>query len=346
MAGNCRRWSRPNCRWCPAFAYLEHRDHSARIDYLCAVARETGAVREERRRSHRRYYAIGGLTVRVDADLPITDATFHSKFELFRTDRPNGDLITIHHHFALPQLEGEDLGLQVYRQPPWAVYRKGKAWIYLGIYPHPGDERIHRVIVFSDDHTRAHIYNPTAELFHYGHVDSLLLLSSDQIVLARVLPALGGAFVHAAGLAVNGRGFLFAGASEAGKSTITMMLRNRAKILCDDRMIVRRDAGGGFRIHGTWSHGDVPQVSPESAPFAGLFFLRQAGENRLERIEDRRAVIRDLLPRFVRPLVTADWWDRVLVIAEEIAAQVPCYNLYFDKSGRIVESLEELAGRP
>ncbi|MGA2532347.1 MAG: radical SAM protein [Candidatus Aminicenantales bacterium] len=332
---------RDDCRWCPVFAYLEHRDHSAKIDYLCAIAREEKAFKEDRARTHRRSFKIAGLTVRVEADLPIADSTFQPKFALFSVPDSGKDTISIRHHFSLPDLQTEDLGEEIYRRPPWAIYRKGNAWIYVGIYPDPEDPRIHRVIVFNDDHTRARIFNPSSELFLRGGLDSLLLLSSDQIALARVLPFLGGAFIHAAGVDLEGRGLLFAGPSEAGKSTVVKMLEGRAKILCDDRMIVRRKSGG-FRIHGTWSHGEIPEVSPDSAPLSALLFLRQSRENRLERARDPKAILKDLLPRLVRPLVTADWWARVLALAGGIAAEIPCYDMYFDKSGKIVHALEEL----
>jgi len=332
---------RNDCRWCPVFAYLEHRDHSAKVDYLCAIAREERALKEKWARTHRRSFKIAGLSIGVEADLPIADSTFQPKFGLFRAPGSGRNDLSIRHYFSLPDLQGEDLGEEIYRRPPWAIYRKGNSWIYLGIYPDPEDTRIHRVIVFNDDHTRARIFNPSAELFLRGGLDSLLLLSSDQIALARVLPFVVGVFIHAAGVDFKGRGLLFAGASEAGKSTVVKMLEGRAKILCDDRMIVRRESGG-FRIHGTWSHGEIPDVSPDSAPLSALFFLRQSRENRLERIRDPKAVLKDLLPRLVRPLVTADWWERVLALAGGIAAEIPCYNMYFDKSGKIVDTLEEL----
>jgi radical SAM protein with 4Fe4S-binding SPASM domain len=334
---------REDCRWCPVYAYLEHRDHSAKVDYLCTIAREERAFRMEWERTHRRYYEIAGLTLRVEADLPIADSTFQPKFELFRIPAPRENVISIRHHFSLPDLEGEDLGREVYRKPPWAIFRKGGSWIYLGIYPDSGDRRIHRVIIFNDDHTRASIFNPSSNLFLQGGLDSLMLLASDQILLARILPFLAGAFVHAAGAVLAESGLLFAGPSEAGKSTIVKMLKDRAKILCDDRTIVRKEPGG-FRIHGTWSHGEIPDISPDSAPFRALLFLRQSGENRLERIEDGKVILKELLPRFVRPLETADWWDRILDLAEEIATVIPCYNMYFDKSGKIVDVLEELFG--
>jgi radical SAM protein with 4Fe4S-binding SPASM domain len=332
---------RQDCRWCPVYAYLEHRDHSAKIDYLCAIAREEKAFKDGWAKTHRRHYRIAGLSIAVSSDLPITDSTFQPKFEVFRIHESSAADLSIRHHFSLPELDGQDLGREVYRHPPWAIYRKGSSWIYLGIYPDPDDNRLHRVIVFNADHTRASVFNPSAELFLGGGLDSLMLLSSDQIVLARVLPFLGGAFIHAAGVSLNGWGLLFAGASEAGKSTIVKMLMGKAKILCDDRVIIRKEAGR-FRIHGTWSHGEVPDVSADSAPAGAILFLRQAGENRLDKIDNPKAVLKDLLPRLVRPLVTADWWDRALSLVADIAAEIPCYNMYFDKSGRIVDALEEL----
>ena len=51
---------------------------------------------------HVRFYEIAGITVSVQSDLPITNATFHPKFERFRTDGPAADTVIIRHHFGLP----------------------------------------------------------------------------------------------------------------------------------------------------------------------------------------------------------------------------------------------------
>ncbi len=343
---NCRACDlRPDCKWCPVYAYLEHRDHAARIDDLCAIARETRRVRANWLGTNRRRFRIAGLTVDVEADLPITDSTFEPKFALFRTDVQGPAEVVLRHHFSLPGLAGEDLGREVFRQPPWAIYRKGSSWIYLMISPDPADATIHRVMVFNDGHTRGSIYSPTDELFRRGGLESLALLPSDQLILARLLPAFGGAFVHAAAVSLKGRGLLFAGPSEAGKSTIVKLIGERGEVLCDDRVVVRKD-GGGFRVHGTWNHGEVRRVSPGSAPLRAVLFLRQARVNRLERVDDPKAVLRDFLPRLVRPLVSADWWERALALAEDVVREVPFYNLSFDKSGAVVEVLEEFVERP
>ncbi len=339
-AGNCGACDlRADCKWCPVFAYLEHRDHSARIDDLCRIARETRRAREEWLLTHRRRFRIAGLAVDVEADLPVTDTTFEPKFGLFRTAVNGPADLVLSHHFSLPDLAGEDLGREVFRQAPWAVYRKGTSWIYLMISPDPTDTTLHRVMVFNDGHTSGRIYSPSDGSFRRGGLDSLALLPSDQLILARVLPAFGGAFVHAAGVSMNGQGLLFAGPSEAGKSTIVKLIGERGEVLCDDRVVVRKGPAG-FRVHGTWNHGEVRRVSAGSAPLRAVFFLRQAGTNRMDRVGNPEAVLRDFLPRLVRPLVSADWWERALAVAEEIVRDVPFYDLSFDKSGAVVEVLE------
>jgi MoaA/NifB/PqqE/SkfB family radical SAM enzyme len=331
---------RSDCKWCPVYAYLECRDHSARIDDLCAIARETRRARRDWLRTHRRRFRVAGLSVDVEADLPITDGTFEPKFELFRTADDGPAAITLSHHFSLPDLEGRDLGREVFRRAPWAVYRKDSSWIYLMISADPSDTAVHRVMVFDDAHTRGRIFSPTDAFFRRGGLDSLALLPSDQLILARALPAFGGLFVHAAGLVIDGQGLVFAGPSEAGKSTIVKLVGGRGETLCDDRVVVRKEPGG-FRVHGTWNHGEIGRVSPGSAPLRAVFFLRQAATNRLDRVDGPKAVLADFLPRLVRPLVSADWWERALALAEDIVREVPFYNLSFDRSGAIVGVLED-----
>jgi hypothetical protein len=127
---------------------------------------------------------------------------------------------------------------------------------------------------------------------------------------------------------------LFVGHSEAGKSTTVTMLRDQGEILCDDRIIVRRWQDG-FKIHGTWSHGDVPDVSNSCAPLNAIFLLEKAGTNEILPIEDRKEIIRMLPFYVVKPLVTAEWWKKTLDLMEKISREVPVYRLRLDKSGEV-----------
>jgi MoaA/NifB/PqqE/SkfB family radical SAM enzyme len=340
--GSCEL--RSDCRWCPVYGYLEHGRFSAKVDYLCDVAQESRKYKEEWLRDHRRYYQCAGITMQVDSDLPITDTTFHPKFKLFEVSGPGEDTVTIRHHFSLPDLSRQNLGAPVYRRPPWAIYKSGDSWVYVGISPMEGDPNIHRVAVFNSDHTRARIYNDAAreKTFQDGNLASLTLFPTDQILLAQLLADRQGCYLHSCGVVLDGQGLLFVGHSEAGKSTTTKLLRGHAEILCDDRIIIRQWADG-FKIHGTWSHGEVPDVSSASAPLKSVLFLIKDTENRIVPITDTREAIRKMLACLIKPFVTAEWWEKTLNVVEQIAREVPCYDMHFDKSGQVVDLLRDLA---
>lgn len=337
--GACER--RADCHWCPVFGYLEHRRYGAKVEYLCRAAAESRRFKDRWLTNHRRYYAIGDMTVQLDSDLPFAENTFIENFERFRTGGPGPENIRLRHHFSLPDLDGVDLGVEVYRRPPYAVYRKGNSWIYKGIFPDPEDRRVHRLIVFNEDHTRARIYSPSGEAFTRGGLNSLAFFSSDQSYLARALAGREGCYLHAAGVIMDGKGLCFTGHSEAGKSTMIKMLHGRAETLCDDRVILRRRPEG-FKIYGTWSHGEIPDVSPNSALLRAILFIEKYEGNRILQIADRSQKIKKIIELIIRPLLTADWWEKTLDLAEKIADEVPCYTLFFDKSGKVADLLRDL----
>ncbi len=337
--GSCDK--RKECRWCPVYGYLEHRRFSAKVEYLCDMAEENQKYRKEWMNNHRRYYGIADMTIKVESDLPFTETTLDPKFEPFRLKESGEDVISIRHHFSLPKLEKQDLGKEVYRRAPWAIYRKGQSWIYLGISPTEGDNSLHRVAVFDDNHTHVRIYSPDDKIYQKGNLGSLTMFPTDQILLARVLADREGCFLHSSGILMDGKGLLFVGHSDAGKSTTVKMLKGLAEILCDDRIIVRKKPEG-FKIYGTWSHGEVPDVSAASAPLQAILFLKQSQDNRIVPVEDKKESLQNLLACLIKPYVSSDWWEKTLSFIEALVQGVPCYNMYFDKTGKIIKSLRSL----
>lgn len=289
-----------------------------------------------------RTYSVGGVSIQVNAPSPITDSTFQPKFQKFQ-QTGGGEDVVITHHFSSHKLDWENMQECVYREVPWAVYQRQGGWAYLGILTESDTADLYKIALFNADHTRAEIYNHNIpeSSFSKGGFDSLSLLQTDQIWLSRVLAERQASIVHSAGLTLNGQGFLFVGHSGAGKSTITTLLARHGEILCDDRNIVRRYPEG-WRLFGTWSHGDIADVSANSAPLHAVLLLEQAPENRLIPVDDKRELVR-MLPFFVvRPLVTRDWWEKTLDLVGRIAREVPVYRLQFQKSERVIEALKPL----
>jgi len=264
------------------------------------MAGENRTSQEDRKQQYHRYYHIAGITIRMEADLPITDRTFAPKFREFEVDRLGTDLITIRHHFRLPELKAQDLGKEFLRRPPWVIYRQGGTWIYWPLAPDPADPNSYAFAIFNQDHTWGRIFNNGEDSFLQGGLNSLVTFATDQVLLARVLADRQGCFFHSSAAVLNHRGLLFVGHSEAGKSTIVKMLNGKAQILCDDRNIVRRWPEG-FRVHGTWNHGEVPLVSSASAPLGAIFFLKKSSKNCLLPLENVKEIVGKLIACLIKP---------------------------------------------
>ena len=50
-----------------------------------------------------------------------------------------------------------------------------------------------------------------------------------------------------------------------------------------------------------------------------------------------------LLATLIKPMVTAEWWQKELDVLERIVAEASFYTMHFDRSGAIVPELERLA---
>lgn len=330
-----------DCGWCPAYAYLEHRRFPGKIEYLCRLTEEKRRIKKDWIENHRRFYRTAEITIQVDSDLPLEDNTFLPYLRSFEVEGPGKDIICLRHHFNLPPFEKAELGTLVYQAGAWTIFKKGGSWIYFEGAEGGDLARAGKIAVLSDDHTRAKIYHENDRVFRQGSLSSLSSLPTDQILLSRILADRQGCLLHACGVTHEGKGLLFVGHSEAGKSTVGKMYAERGLILCDDRIILRRWPDG-YRIYGTWHPGELRDVSPDSAPLAGLFFLEKADTIQIDRMSGKAEIVRRLAACIIRPLATVDWWHKALDLLERIADEVPCYGLRFDRSGRIVDRLKDL----
>ena len=294
-----------------------------------------------------RHFHIAGITVQVESDFDLNSVAFKDEFTPFIAAGRGTDNVTLRHCFEMPNFSADDLGTALYRKAPWIISRNNGNWFYRGVSSEGDHPELHRLAIFNAHHTNATIYSPPGYADHLKTIGwhSLSLLPTDQIWLAPVLADRNAVLLHSGATILNGRGLMFVGHSSAGKSTTVTMLRDRAEILCDDRNVARRWESG-WRVHGTWSHGDVADVSSSSAPLHAILFLQQDTHNDLVPMTDRKLRWRRLLATLIKPMVTAEWWQKELGVIERIVNEVPCYTMHFDKSGAIVGKLDELTRRP
>jgi hypothetical protein len=119
-----------------------------------------------------------------------------------------------------------------------------------------------------------------------------------RIVHTIVLAKQGGFLLHSASAIRNGKAFLFAGVSGAGKTTISRLAPPDARLLTDEISYVRRE-DEGYIAFGTPFTGELAKLGENvSAPIAGLYLLAKGSENRIDAVgpaEAARSVLANLL---------------------------------------------------
>jgi len=289
-----------------------------------------------------RFYEVGGIVLEVHSDLPLNDATFKPKFEVFRVDGPGDDNVSIHQHFGLPDVSGVRMAEPAYRADPVFVYSTPPGWTYVEIARQGHRRGVGQVIVFDADFRTCHVYNDDTrrERWLKGGLHSLTMLSSDQILLASLLASRSGCIFHSAGVDLGGEGVLLVGHSGAGKSTAATLLKEAlggdARVLCDDRNIVRFDRDGKPVLYGTWSHGSVSDVSSAPVPLRAVLILHKSAEERVEPASVAQA-LPVLLECVIKPHESADWWNGTLSVLERLTSATPCRGLYFARRGKLAE---------
>src|SRR5208282_189481 len=158
------------------------------------------------------------------------------------------------------------------------------------------------------------------------------------IVHTLVLAKQGGFLLHSASAIRNGKAFLFAGVSGAGKTTISRLAPPDATLLTDEISYVRKgDDHEAYVAFGTPFAGELGKPGENtSAPVSALYLLAKGPENRIDPVsvvDAGREVLANML-------FFAE--DRELVCSAFEAAcdfvhRVPVYRLTFVPDARVWE---------
>jgi len=200
------------------------------------------------------------------------------------------------------------------------------------------DPPIYKAVAIDAGLSRGQLYFPRQRRRRApGHP---LAYPLDELLFQHRLAREGSLEVHACGLVRGGRLLLFCGQSGAGKSTTARLwrrLRPAAKILSDDRIVLRR-RGRQYWGYGTPWHGDSGFAAPAGRPLGALFFLRHAEQSRAVRLSVAGCAAR-LFARSFPPIWDARGVGRVLDACARIAGRVPGYELAFRPDASAIEAV-------
>lgn len=157
-----------------------------------------------------------------------------------------------------------------------------------------------------------------------------------RIVHTLVLAEQGGFLLHSASAIRNGRAFLFAGVSGAGKTTISRLAPSDATLLTDEISYVRK-RGSDYIACGTPFTGELAKLGENvSAPVATLYLLAQGPENRIDPIPAAEAA-RALLANMLFFAEDEELVQAAFHLAFEFVSRVPVSRLTFVPDIRVWE---------
>jgi hypothetical protein len=157
-----------------------------------------------------------------------------------------------------------------------------------------------------------------------------------RIVHTLVLARQGGFLLHSASAIRNGKAFLFAGVSGAGKTTISRLAPADAILLTDEISYVRK-RDDQYVAFGTPFTGELAKLGENvSAPIAVLYLLAQGPSNRIETVAEGEAV-RSLLANLLFFAEDAELVQAVFHSAIEFVSRVPVSRLTFVPDSRVWE---------
>lgn len=138
-----------------------------------------------------------------------------------------------------------------------------------------------------------------------------------------------GIVLHSACLTLDGRGYLFAGVSGSGKSTISEIWRQdqNAEVLTDERVIIR-EFQNDLRAFGTPWHGTSDAHKNIGAPIEKIFFIKHGKENKVTSISKTEAANR-LMVRCFPTFWNREGMEFALEFCSLVAQIKDCYDFQF-----------------
>ena len=221
----------------------------------------------------------------------------------------------------------------------WSLYRVDGQNVFALISPSFGSLP-YRIAAFDGDFQRGEIYTRSFESRDVSDelLSNPLAFPLSEVLMVCLLAQGRGIMVHACGVDDGAHGYLFAGNSTHGKTTMARLWKDRAIILNDDRIVLRRQEGR-FWMYGTPWHGEYTGVSSRGVPLEKVFFLSHAETNSAVRREGVDAASM-LLTRCFLSLWAEEGMRFTLDLCAQLVSEVPCYTLGFVPDEGIVDFLQ------
>jgi hypothetical protein len=166
-------------------------------------------------------------------------------------------------------------------------------------------------------------------LYLSGNLTKAAVDNALMIQFAMASATVNTVLFHAAAVSLDGKGYMFLGKSNTGKSThARLWIQNipGTELMNDDNPAVRIKADGTAVVYGTPWSGKTPCYRNISAPIGGIVLLSQAPYNRITRLKGIGAYAA------VVPSISGKRWDSLIAdglheTENALASGVPVWHL-------------------
>ena len=221
----------------------------------------------------------------------------------------------------------------------WILYQDNDKYIIEKYVPQK-----EQVAILNKDFKKGIIYLLSKDIDKRYELEAIIydLL---QIILINYLADKKGIFVHGIGLKdVDDSGFLFIGPTQSGKSTTARLWHkySKAKVLNDDRVIIRK-VKGKFFIFGTPWHGDFNDYLksvPDKAELKNLFFIYHHSRHRLDYLKSAKA-FKHLYPNIFPTFWNKEGLSKQTTLCQDLTKTKPCFYLGFKKNKSVISFVRQ-----
>ena len=163
----------------------------------------------------------------------------------------------------------------------WSIYKHRSNIFIKTILPHSGSEK-KAILKFSLTARKWDLY-----LYGAGKETDPLEYPLDGLILYYLTVMHGDIMIHASGVNHSGYGYLFSGVSGKGKTTLAKLWDDAgAKVIHDDRLIIRNIAGS-YKMFNTPVYNND---DPAESPLTRIYIIEHGTENRLVPVKGATAV--------------------------------------------------------
>jgi hypothetical protein len=159
----------------------------------------------------------------------------------------------------------------------------------------------------------------------------------DGLILYYLTVIHGDIMLHASGINNAGHGYLFSGISGKGKSTIAKLWENSgAKVIHDDRLILRNTAGG-YKMYNTPVYNND---EPRESVLNKIFVIEHGISNKLVPVKGASAVSL-VMANCIQHNWGPDIIARLLGSVSIMCASIPVSKLFFRPDRSVIDHIME-----